>query len=167
MPTSLVEREPPILATGAEDANSKSALAHRARVGRLSWSGPLVVVTGRSVLIIAAQALVAGLAWMRFHVWSWNGAAKWWTVYATLVDAGCLALMAAYTRKEGIRLRDLIGRVRLRWGGDFFSGVGMFVLVFPFFILGAASATRIIYGSGRPPSLAGLADSRVLPLWGI
>ena len=91
MPTSLVERKPPILATGAEDANSKSALAHRARAGRLSWSGPLVVVTGRSLLIIAAQALVAGLGWMRFHVWSWNGAAKWWTVYATLVDAGCLA----------------------------------------------------------------------------
>ena len=41
------------------------------------------------------------------------------------------------------------------------------MLVFPFFILGAASATRIVYGSGQPPSFAGLADARVLPLWGI
>jgi hypothetical protein len=88
-------------------------------------------------------------------------------VYGTLVDIGCLALMAGYTRKEGIRLRDLIGRVRLHWGRDVFLGIGMFLLVFPFFILGAASATRIVYGSGQPPSFAGLADARVLPLWGI
>jgi hypothetical protein len=122
---------------------------------------------GRSVLIIAAQAITAWVLWLQSHSWSWNSAAKWWTVYGTLVDIGCLALMAIYTRKEGIQLRDLIGRVRLRWGRDAFLGIGIFVLVFPFFILGAASATRIVYGSGQPPSLAGLADARVLPLWGI
>jgi len=150
-----------------EDANSKSALTQRAAAGRLIWTGPLLLVMGRSVLIIAAQAFAAGLLWLRFHSWSWNGAAKWWTVYGTLVDAGCLALMATQTRKEGIRLRDLIGRVRLRWGRDFFGGVGCFLLIFPFFLLAAPVATWLVYGHGQPPAFAGMLSGRVLPLWGV
>ena len=167
MPISSVDHEIPTLTSAAEDANSKSALVHRARAGRLTWSGPLLLVTGRSVLIIAAQAFVACLAWLRFHVWSWNGAAKWWTVYGTLVDAGCLTLMAAYTRKEGIRLRDLLGRVRLRWGRDIFVGAGCLLLIFPFFFLAFPAASWLVYGSIQPPAFSGTLSGRVLPLWGI
>jgi len=151
----------------ASELNSIEMLSERACVGTLGRTGPWLIVVGRGVLIIAAQAITASILWVRSHSWSWNAAAKWWTVYGTLVDIGCLALMAIYTRKEGIRLRDLIGRLRLRWGRDLFLGAAMFVLVFPFFILGAASATRIVYGGGHPPSFEGLADARVLPLWGI
>src|SRR5271157_2729366 len=149
------------------DANSKSALIKRKDQGQLTWSGPLLLVVGRSVLIIAAQAVTAGWLWLRFGSWSWNAAAKWWTVYGTLVDAGCLALMAAYTRKEGIRLRDLIGRVRLRWGRDLFLGALILLLVFPFFILAAPVVTRLLYGTTPIPAFAGLAAGRVLPLWGV
>jgi len=167
MVVTPVEHEIPIPASAAEDPNSKSALMQRASAGRLTWAGPLLVVTGRSILIIAAQAFVACLSWMRFHVWSWNGAAKWWTVYGTLVDAGCLALMAAYTRKEGIRLRDLIGRVRLRWGRDIFLGIGCLLLVFPFFYLGFPAASWVVYRSIQPPSFAGMLTARALPWWGV
>jgi len=149
------------------ELNSIEVLSERARVGILGWTGPWLVLVGRSLLIIAAQAVTVCILWMRFHSWSWNAAAKWWTVYGTLVDIGCLTLMAVYTRREGIRLRNLIGRVRLRWGRDLFLGAALLMLVFPFFILGAASATRMVYGSGQPPVFAGLAAGRVLPLWGI
>ena len=151
----------------AADPNSISLLTERARAGTLGWAGPLLLVVGRSVLIIAAQVVAATVIWLRSGTWSWNGAAKWWTVYGTLVDVGCLALMAAYTRKEGIRLRDLIGRLRLRWGRDLFLGAGILVVAFPFFMVAAPLATRIVFGSGPPPSFAGLADARVLPLWGV
>ena len=156
-----------ISSSAKSDLNSVEMLSERARSGTLGWAGPWIVLVGRSVLIIAAQVLTACVLWLRSHSWPWNAAAKWWTVYGTLVDIGCLALMAVYTRKEGLRLRDLIGRVRLRWGRDILLGIGLFVLVFPFFILGAASATRIVYGSGQPPAFAGLAAGRVLPWWGI
>lgn len=149
------------------DANSRSALTKRMEQGQLTWSGPLLLVVGRSVLIIAAQAVTAGWLWLRFGFWSWNAAAKWWTVYGTLVDMGCLALMAVYTRKEGIRLRDLIGRVRLRWGRDLFLGALILLLVFPFFILAAPVVTRLLYGTTPIPAFAGLAAGRVLPLWGV
>ncbi|MFZ1138953.1 MAG: CPBP family glutamic-type intramembrane protease [Candidatus Sulfotelmatobacter sp.] len=164
---SPIEHNIPTPASATGDANLRLALTKRASTGRLTWSGPLLLITGRSVLMIAAQAFVVCLSWVRFHVWSWNGAAKWWTVYGTLVDAGCLALMAAYTRKEGIRLRDLIGRVRLRWGRDFFVGVGCLLLVLPFFALGFPAARWLIYGSTHPPTFAGMLSARVLPLWGV
>ena len=170
MPTQVLEAPTPSedpLSPAPSEPNSIAALFERTRLGHLGWAGPWIVLVGRSVLIVAAQAITACVLWTGSHSWSWNAAAKWWTIYGTLVDIGCLALMAAYTRKEGIRLRDLIGRVRLRWGRDVFLGIGLCVLVFPFFILGAASATRIVYGGGSPPSFAGLADARVLPLWGI
>jgi hypothetical protein len=161
-----VQSGPPIPLDATEDTNSKSLLTKRAEQGQLTWTGPLLVLTGRSVLIIAAQAFVECFSWLRFHFWSWNSAAKWWTVYGTLVDAGCLALMAAYTHKEGIRLHDLIGRVRLRWGRDLFVGIGCFLLIFPFFSLAFLAASWLVYGSAQQPAFAGTLTDRVLPLWG-
>jgi hypothetical protein len=129
--------------------------------------GPTLVVVGRSALIIASQALTFLWLRLRFHSGSWNSAAKWWTVYGTLVDLGCLALMAAFLRREGIRLRDLIGRVRLRWGHDLFLGAGILLLVFPFFILAAPVVTRLLYGATPLPAFTGLATGRTLPLWAV
>lgn len=80
--------------SAAPDPNSNSSLAERAHRGTLRWAGPLMVVVGRSVFMIAAQVVAVAVIWLRSHTWSWTSAAKWWTVYGTLVDVGCLALMA-------------------------------------------------------------------------
>jgi len=157
----------PTTSLPTQDLNSKSALTERLARGRLAWAGPLMLVVGRSVLIIAAQAVTACWLWLRFRSWSWDAAAKWWTVYGTLVDLGCLALMSVYTTREGIRLRDLIGRVRLRWGRDLLLGAGIFVLAFPFFILAAPVVTRLVYAGTPIPNFDGLAASRILPLWAV
>lgn len=149
------------------DLNAKFALTSRLQRGQLSWTGPILVVVGRSALIIAAQAVTVCWLGLRFHSWSWNSAARWWTVYGTLVDLGCLALIAAFLRKEGIRLRDLIGRVRLRWGYDFLLGCVILLLTFPFFMLAAPVVTRLLYGAGPVPTFAGLATARVLPTWAV
>jgi hypothetical protein len=42
-----------------------------------------------------------------------EAAPPWWTVYATPVDIGYLVLPMKFTRVEGIRLRDLVGKMRL------------------------------------------------------
>jgi membrane protease YdiL (CAAX protease family) len=160
-------RNDAVPATEVEDANSRSALIKRIDRGQLTWFGPLLLIVGRSVLIIAAQAVTAGWLWLRFGSWSWNAAAEWWTVYGTLVDVGCLALMAAYTRKEGISLRDLIGRVRLRWGRDLFLGAGVLLLVFPFFFLAVLAASWMVWGTVQPQLYPGLLAGRALPLWGV
>lgn len=156
-----------LVSSASADGNSNSILMNRARSGKLTWAGPLLVVVARGVFMIAAQAVAVAVIWLRSRTWSWNSAAKWWTVYGTLVDIGCLALMAAYTRKEGIRLRDLIGRVRFRWGHDLWLGAGIFCVVFPFFIPGARVASWLAYGGGQPPLFPGLVGGRILPLWAV
>jgi len=45
--------------------------------------------------------------------------------------------MARFTRRERIGVRDLIGKVRLRWGRDTFAGIGLFLLTFPVFMGGS------------------------------
>lgn len=151
----------------AQGPNSKSALLARVASGELGWAGPLILLTGRSALMIAVQAFVNCLYWAKRHTWSWNAAAPWWSVYGTLVDLGCLALMAFFTRKEGIRLRDLIGKPKLRWGRDVFLGAGCFLLVFPFFGFGGLGGSWLVYGSSQPHLYPGLLAGRSLPFWGL
>jgi hypothetical protein len=148
-------------------ANSQPEIEARMARGQVSWAGPLVLVTGRTVLAVVAQGLVACIYALRHNASPWRAAAPWWTIYGTLVDIGCLALMARFTRGEGIRLRDLVGTVHLRWGRDLFVGIGWFLLIFPFFILGAQLGSKLIYGSTQPNLYPGLLAERALPLWAV
>lgn len=148
-------------------ANSQAEVEKRAALGRVSWTGPLVMVTGRTVLAVIAQAIVAFIYVLRHHPSPWKAAAPWWTIYGTLVDIGCLMLMTRFTRSEGIGLRDLIGKIRLRWGRDVFVGIGWFLLIFPFFGVGGPLASILVYGSTQPNLYPGLLAARVLPFWAV
>jgi hypothetical protein len=147
--------------------NSQAEIQKRVALRQISWAGPLVVVTGRTVLAVVAQGIVALIYVLRHDPSPWQRAAPWWTIYGTLVDIGCLALMERFTRAEGIRLRDLVGRIRLRWGRDIFAGIGLFLLIFPFFMVGALLGSKLIYGSSQPNLYPGLLAGRALPLWAV
>jgi membrane protease YdiL (CAAX protease family) len=148
-------------------ANSQAEVDKRAALGQILWAGPLAAVSARTVLMILAQASVAGLYLLRHHPSPWRAAAPWWSVYGTLVDIGCLALMAGFLRREGIRLRDLIGGIRLRGGRDIFVGIGWLALALPFFTLAAQLASKWVYGSTQPYLYPGLLAGRSLPLWAV
>jgi hypothetical protein len=117
--------------------NSIAKIAPAERSGQATWTRVLAVVCGRSVLAIAAQALVAVVFWLKGNSSPWQAAAPWWSVYATLIDVGCLALMMKFLRMEGIGLRDLVGKIR--WVRDPLVGIAWFLVVFPFFWLAADS----------------------------
>lgn len=142
--------------------NSRIQLEARVAEGKLTWLGPLLLVTGRTVLILLAQALFAIVFLVRGVAHPWLAAAPWWTVYGTLVDLGCLALLWKFTRKEGIRMRDLIGPIRWRYGQDFLLAIGILVVMFPLFVFGAWISTWLL-GPYQP--FPGLTDGRILPLW--
>jgi hypothetical protein len=148
-------------------ANSEAEIEKRMVLGQVSWAGPLIVVTARTVLAVVAQGIVAFIYVLRHDPSPWQAAAPWWTIYGTLVDIGCLALMARFTRAEGIRLRDLVGEIHLRWGLDLFVGIGWFLVIFPFFMLGAPLGSKLIYGSTQPNLYPGLLAGRALPLWAV
>ncbi|HXX99786.1 MAG TPA: CPBP family glutamic-type intramembrane protease [Candidatus Limnocylindrales bacterium] len=149
------------------EANSQAQIEHRLHEGRIGWVGPLLVLTGRSVFMIFAQGIVAGIYLLRGHPSPWNAAAPWWTVYGTLVDLGCLALMAKFTRPEGIRLRDLIGQVRLRWGYDLILGVACFVVFVLAFSFPGFLASKLVFGTTQPALYPGLLAERRLPFWAV
>src|SRR5262245_5748401 len=99
-------------------ANSRAALAGRKAVGRLTWSGPALMLFARLIFSVTAQALTAGVYALRSSPAPWTDAGRWLPVYGTLVDAGCLMLLWALTRREGMALIDLVGFERCLWRRD-------------------------------------------------
>ncbi len=148
-------------------ANSPSQLQARIADNRLSWPGPMVVLPARIVLMLLAQALVAAIFLLRGAGHPWLAAAPWWTVYATLIDIGCLTLLWKFTHREGMAIRDLVGSIRLRYGGDILLGIGCFLLIFPLFVLGGLLSCRLIYGAYQVNAFPGILGGRILPFWAV
>jgi hypothetical protein len=131
--------------------NSRADLEQRARAGQLAWSGPLVMVLARTVLAFAAQGLVAALYAARANPQPWLAAAPWFTVTGTLVDLGCLALLAGLTRREGLGLGHLLGPSRASLARDLLVALGLVVLLMGVGIAAGAVVTPLLYGPGAPP----------------
>ena len=145
--------------------NALSSIEERVAAGRISWAGPLFLAALRPLLFFSAQALLALVYFAIHRPGPWNEAGRWWNVYGTAVDIGCLVGLRIYTRKEGIRIRDLIGPLKLRRGRDVFVGLGLFLLIFPCFVGGGILMQRVLYGSLDPAIAAYFTQPHALPLW--
>lgn len=77
--------------------------------------------------------------------------------YGTLIDAGSLALLWRLTRRERIRLFDLVGFERSRLGRDLLLGVALIPVSLVFIFGGTYAAGWIVYGKlAQPYFLEGL-----------
>jgi hypothetical protein len=159
-------------------ASSPHAIQARLAEGRIPRYGPMLMLFARSTFILIFQGITF-LLLRQSNVQNPAVAVRnWWPVYGTLVDAGCLALLIWLTRREGIRLFDLIGIVKSKLKTDIPLGLSIFLVVFPITIFGGGMlAMWITYGHLNPefpeatyirslPLLA-LLYSRILwwPLW--
>ena len=154
--------------TEAASANSHAELRKRVAEGQITYLGPLLVTSSRAVFLITAQALVAGIFVLLGNPSPWRSAAPWWSVYGTLVDLGCLALIIHFTHKDGLRLRDLIGRINWRW--DLFLAATFLAIVFACFMVAARPSALIAYGRHLPDLYhlyPGIVSERKLPVWAI
>lgn len=144
--------------------NTREAIYQRFQQGTVTWTGPLTLLVARTIFCILAQAMVV-------LIWSLLGSpdplkasTAWWPVTGTLVDAGCLALLIRFTRREGIRLLDLIGLDRAKLKRDVLLGLGLFVL-FPVVMIGGAMLSGLLlFGTLQPP-MPPEVMSKSLPLW--
>ncbi len=68
------------------------------------------------------------------------------------------------TRREGIRIRDVVGPVP-RWVLP--KGLGYLLLIAPFSALGTFGAALIVYGSWQAPMPVGEVVARILPHWAV
>lgn len=162
MPNALEASRPT-----AVERNSFTQIEQRVAAGSIPWTGPLLLVALRPALFFTVQGLLA-LTYFAFHrPGAWHEAGRWWNVYGTIVDIGCLIGLRFFTRREGLRLRDMVGPMRLRRGRDIFIGLGLFVLIFPCFIVGSMLAQRLLYGSLDTATSVYLTQLHTLPIWAL
>jgi membrane protease YdiL (CAAX protease family) len=109
----------------------------------------------RSACAVAAQGLVAAIFALRSSPTPWHAAEPWLPVYGTLIDAGCLALLWRLTRREGIRLLDLLGFERTRLLRDALLGAALVPVSLVFIFGGTYAAGWLLYGAPAPPYLFG------------
>jgi hypothetical protein len=146
-------------------SNSPAGIRERAAAGHIPWIGPLLLVSARSVLWLTLQGLLALILLALHHPAPLRTAGNWWMLYGTLSDLCCLLGMRYFTRREGIRLRDLIGPIKMHWGRDLFFGLGLLVLSFPLFIAGGQLAAWVAYGSMAKVPMELVWQRHTLPLW--
>jgi hypothetical protein len=135
------------------DLNSREALSRRVESGTLAWRDPALMLFARSFFAVAAQALVAGIFALRSSAAPWHDAEPWFPVYGTLIDVGCLTLLWRFTRREGIRLVDLLGYERERLLRDVGLGVLLIPIYLAFILAGVYSTGWVLYGTLTPPFL--------------
>lgn len=117
------------------------------------WHGPALMLFARAVLAVCAQGVVAAVFAIRGSVTPWHDAEPWLPVYGTLIDAGCLALLWRLTRREGIRLFELVGFERAPLLRDILLGFALIPASLVFILGGVAAAGWLVYGTTSPPLL--------------
>ena len=135
--------------------NSHEALLLRREAAVLSWRGPALMLFARAACAVGAQAVAAAVLALRASPTPWHDAEPWVPVYGTLIDAGCLTLLWWLTRREGIRLFDLVGFERTRLVRDALLGVALIPVSLVFIFSGIYAAGWLLYGTLTPPLLFG------------
>jgi CAAX prenyl protease-like protein len=144
--------------------NSAEAIQPRVTEGLIPRFGPLLMLFARSAFILLAQ----GITYLLFLLLNIPKASvvvrNWWPVYGTLVDIGCLGLMFWLTRREGIRLFDLIGFDIKRLKIEIPLGFGLFIIIFPVTIFGGGMLAQLIAYGKLNPAYPEYTFMRTLPL---
>lgn len=135
--------------------------------GRIPRWAPFVVLVSRSFFILLFQGFTFLLLRLLGDPDPAVSVRHWFSVYGTLADFGCLALLWWLTWREGLRLFDLIGFVRSKLKSDILLGLGILVVLFPLsmFVVGRL-ALMVTYGTLTPEFAEGT-FIRTLPLWAV
>ena len=107
-------------------------------VRRLGWPAIILFLPARMVLILLSQAVAAGVLGLAGDPTPWESSQRWWMVYGTLADLGCLGLLVLLTRREGLRLRDLFGVTRQNLPRQF-RAIPLYLLASIPFVAGSAA----------------------------
>ena len=139
--------------TRTVDKNTTAAIRTLYSLSGLSWWPVILFLPARLVFAFLAQALTAGLFAIGGSTNAWHDATAWWPVYSTITDLLCLFALVWLTRREGMKIIDLIGAK----GKDIFKQLAWtpvyLLAVAPTAIL-ASIITQAYYGTALPPMIA-------------
>ncbi len=153
--------------TALVTANFPEAIQTRLAAGRLPRFGPLLMLIARPALAVLAQGLTLLLLTQANVPNPAVAVRNWWSVYGTLIDFGCLGLLFWLTRREGVRMRDLLSFTKSKLKKDLLLGPAIFIVVFPICVMGGGMLSQLIAYGGLNPALPEATFIRTLPLLGV
>jgi uncharacterized protein len=109
--------------TNFSNLNSPSTIEARIAEKRIPRLAPFLMLLARPGLAILAQALFTLLLMGGGVPVPTTAVRHWWTVYGAFIDLGCLVLLFWLTRREGIRLFDLVSFDRTKIKTDILHGL--------------------------------------------
>ena len=134
--------------------------------------GPFLILPVRFML----AALLQWGTWRLFYSDLADGfeqAGQWVTVYGTLIDLVCLALILRFIRSEQLRLGDLVNLRRDRLWREIGEGLGYVLVLLVVGLAGGGLTAYLLFGGAAPnplgqlPPLGALFSVLVWPLiWG-
>jgi membrane protease YdiL (CAAX protease family) len=136
--------------------NSQTEIKKRMVNGKITWVGPLIMLSSRTVIGLIILVLVVAI-FFRGSADPWAEAFLWWRVYGTLVGIGCLIPIFFLVRREGIRILDLGNYSRSGWLRDVLIGVGIF---FPYMLLASGPVVGMVLLQHPTPE-----PTEQLPIW--
>jgi len=78
------------------------------QAGGVPWWAPVLMLSARPVFALLTQLAVAAGFRLQRHPQPLQEAGRWWMVSGTLIDLLSLGMLTWLTRREGLRLTDLL-----------------------------------------------------------
>lgn len=129
------------------------------RTYSLKW--PIILVFTRFILALVLQLCIAVPYILAGNTNPIEAAGHWFTVYGTLIDIGCLFLIAILIKKENLRLLDLVNIKSQSFIKTLLTSIGYIVLFLPMSIAGMSISSLLLFDTPVPQQTMG-----GIPLWG-
>lgn len=132
------------------------------------WGGPLLMTFVRLPLILLGYLAFFGFFVLAGSGSPWSRTLGYANFFVSLTaDLGSLLLLAWLVRREGKRLRDLIGFRRDRLTRDVLVGLGLFLVLSLAFFAASALSALVVYGPAAfdPGAARAQPFAYAPPLW--
>lgn len=151
------------------DLNTCVVVQERIQAGRVGWSWPLIMAFIRFPLALLGAVLTFLFFTLQGNPHAFALSFVTSTFYFTFVNLISLVLLIWLARREGLRLRDLIGFKHDRFGKDVLLGLLWVLVLYIPFTIGVLLVPFLFYGGdafNHYAQIFSVADTGFsLPLW--
>ncbi len=135
-----------------ENFNSREVLEQKIKDKKIKLWWVILILPLRFALAFAAQGLTSLIFLALENPTPWQAAGEWWIVYGTVIDLGCLLAVYLATRKEGIRLWDLLSFDKSKLKKDLLLSLLFYAIVVAVSFGSIVAMGFIVYGVFPAPT---------------
>jgi len=132
---------------------------NKGKTSSLKW--PVLLVFTRFILALFLQLLLAIPYVFAGNPNPIEAAGHWFTVYGSLIDIGCLVLIAALIKRDNLGIIDLINVKAQSIGRTALTSIGYIFMFLPMSMAGMSLSSYLLFDTFIPQQVMG-----GIPLWG-